>query len=171
MKTNYKKIAKLLTLLVTSLLIATASVQAYQALMYMQGTIIIGTRTLVWIINGVVDPDDTATITITNVQPNVTMSFNNTAYLKNIGSSNCNITSIKVIDEVSSDFEICKLYVYSNYTGSFSLVGTLNLEELNNAITPNIIIEPNECLKFDLEVRVTSATVNNNDFRIQVTYT
>ncbi len=80
MKTNYKKVAKLLTLLVTSLLIATASVQAYQALMYMQGSISVSSKTVVWIKDGIEDPDDIVTVTIAGIEPNTTMIFNNTDF-------------------------------------------------------------------------------------------
>jgi len=172
MKINYKKTAKLLTLLVTSLLIATASVQAYQALMYMEGSISIGTKTVVWIKDGTEDPDDRVDVIITGIEPNVTMSFNNTAYLKNKGSSPRTIVSIKVTNEVSNDFEICKVYVYSNSTGgSFSPAGVLNLKNLSDEITNDITLDQNECLKFDFEVRVSSTTVNDGVFTIQVTYT
>lgn len=171
MKTNYKKFAKLVTLLVTSLLIATASVQAYQALMYMQGSIIIGTRTMVWIKDGTEDPDDTVIVTISGVEPNRTITFSNVTFLKNKGSAPRTVNSIKVTDAVSSDFETCIIYVYKNATGGFSPVGSLDLKSLNGEITSNITLEQNECLKFDLVVRVSSQTVDDNEFKIQVTYT
>jgi len=169
MKINYKKTAKLLTLLVTSLLIATASAQVYQAFMYLEGTITVGFQKIVWIKEGQEIIGDTVSIGL-SVEPNVTVTINGTLYLKNKDNSNHTINSIKVVDAVGSNYETCKVYVYENFTGSgtWNLVGTLDLKSLSSEITDKLLWAGGY-YKFDFEIKATSS-VGDNDFKIKVTY-
>ncbi|MEM3566411.1 MAG: hypothetical protein QXK18_06015 [Candidatus Bathyarchaeia archaeon] len=169
MKTSYRKIAKLVTLLVTSLMIATASVQAYQAFMYMEGSIIVGSQKIVWIYNGAEDPDDTVLVSLTGLEPGKTLTFNGTAYLKNKDTSNYTIVSIEVTKAVGSNFEICKAYIYENFTtsGTWTLVGTLNLASEGSKIE-NKQLQADGYYKFDFEIRASSS--GSDTFKIKVTY-
>jgi len=129
------------TLLITSLLIATASAQVYQAFMYLEGTILVGYQKIVWIKEGQEIIGDTVAIEL-DVEPNVTVTINGTLYLRNKDTSkNHTINSIEVVDAVGDNYEICKVYIYENFTqsGIWNLVGTLDLTEQSSAITNKLL--------------------------------
>jgi len=167
MKTNIKKVLKLVTLLVTSIIIATASAQVY-TYMYLRGSITVGTQKIVWIKEGQEVSGDTVQMSF-NVEPGVTRTFNDTLYLKNKDTTDHTV-NITVTDSVGPNFETCKVYVYENFTqsGSWNLVGTLDLKTLNDALT-NKPLESGGYYKFDFEIRATS-TGSDNDFELMVIY-
>ena len=164
---NIKKALKLVTLLVTSILIATASAQVY-TYMYLRGSITVGTQKIVWIKEGQEVSGDTVQMSF-NVEPGVTRTFNDTLYLKNKDENNHTV-NITVTDPVGSHFETCKVYVYENFTqnGSWTLIGTLDLKTLNDALTNNPL-DSGDYYRFDFEIRATS-TGSNNDFELTVIY-
>ncbi|MEM3464722.1 MAG: hypothetical protein QXL91_07640, partial [Candidatus Bathyarchaeia archaeon] len=113
MKTNIKKSLKLITLLITSLLIATASAYTYTYL-FMGVGITVTSQQIVWIKEGSVVSGGTVNMSFT-VQQGVYTWYNETLYLKNTGSNtNVNITVTNPAS--SSVFDICKVYVYENFT-------------------------------------------------------
>lgn len=169
MKTNHKKLLKFVTLLATSLLIASVSAQVY-TFMYLQGTIQVGSQKIVWIKEGVGEiSGDTVDMSFT-VEPEVTRTFNDMLYLKNKDTSSHTIVSVKVTDAVGSNFEICKAYVYENSTqsGTWTLVGTLDLTSTSSEITSKTL-EAGGYYKFNFEIRATSSG-NDNSFTIKVIY-
>lgn len=169
MKTNIKKALKLTTLLMTSILIATASAQVY-TFMFLQGTITIGTQKIVWIKGNQEVSGDSVSINLDNVEPGKTMSFNDTAYLKNKDTAAHTIVSIEVTDAVGSHFEICKAYIYENFTesGQWTLVGVLDLKDMTSKITGKTL-NAGGYYKFDFEIRASSSG-SDNMFTIKVTY-
>jgi hypothetical protein len=166
MKTNIKKSLKLMTLLVTSILIAAASAQTY-TYMYLQGSIVVETQKIVWIKEGQEVSGDTVQMSFT-VEPNFTRTFNDTLYLTNKDITNHNV-NITVTDTVGSHFETCTVYVYENFTqsGSWTLVGTLDLKNSNSALTKQL--NSAGYFKFDFEIRATS-TGSDNSFELMVIY-
>ena len=164
---NIKKALKLVTLLVTSILIATASAQVY-TYMYLRGSITVGTQKIVWIMEGQEVSGDTVQMSF-NVEPNVTKTFNGTLYLKNKDTDDHTV-NITVTDKVGSHFETCKVYVYENFTqnGSWTLIGTLDLKTLNDALT-NKTLKADGYYKFDFEIKATS-NGTDNDFELMVIY-
>lgn len=169
MKTNNKKILKLATLLITSLIIATASAQIY-TFMYLQGTISVGSQKVVWVKDNEEVSGDTVTMTF-DVEPEVTKTFNDTLYLKNKDTSNHTIVSIKVTDAVGDHFEICKAYVYENYTqsGQWTLVDVLDLKSTSSEITNKTLPSGDYAYEFEFEIRAATGG-SDNSFGIKVTY-
>jgi hypothetical protein len=167
MKTNIKKSIKLVTLLVTSILIATASAQTY-TYMYLSGSITVGAQKIVWIKEGQEVSGDTVQMSFT-VEPGVTRTFNDMLYLKNKDETGHTV-NITVTNTVGSHFETCTVYVYENFTqsGSWTLVGTLDLKNSNSALT-NKQLNSASYFKFDFEIRATS-TGSDNDFELMVIY-
>ncbi|MEM2420059.1 MAG: hypothetical protein QXL38_03625 [Candidatus Bathyarchaeia archaeon] len=169
MKTNIKKALKLATLLITSILIATASAQVY-TYMFLQGTITIGTQKIVWIKDNLEVFGDSVSINLDNVELGKTMRFNDTAYLKNKDTVAHTIVSIEVAETVGSHFEICKAYIYENFTenGQWTLVGVLDLKDPSSKITSKTL-DAGGYYRFDFEIR-TSSNGTDNTFTIKVTY-
>ncbi|MGC8896056.1 MAG: hypothetical protein ACP5LB_04715 [Candidatus Bathyarchaeia archaeon] len=166
MKTNIKKSLKLLTLLITSLLIATASAYTYTYL-FMGVGITVTSQQIVWIKDGSIVPGGTVNMTFT-VQQGVYTWFNETLYLKNTGATtNVNIT---VTDPASTSvFDTCNVYVYENSTvpGTWTTVGTL--DALTSASLLNKSL--NSYFRFDFEIKAKSDAVPGNyGFEITVAY-
>jgi hypothetical protein len=168
MKTNIKKTLKILTLLISSLLIATVSAQVYRY-MYMEGTISVTTAKLVWLEGADIDSTisgDTATFTVT-VEQGRTMNFTEALFLKNVnatGSFNYNITITQPLS--SSDFTIAKLHIYENSTTVWNYVDTLDLTNTTDFSYGSI--DAQEYLRFTLEVE--AATASGGTFIIEVKY-
>ena len=122
MKINYKKSAKLILLLISTLLIATASATIYNY-MYQNATIGVEGMTLAWFngadnatagtqINGV-----TCTLTQLKGPPNGARTYEDPVRLNNTGASS--VTFDLLIDQVSGDTDqmdsiIVRLYNYTN---------------------------------------------------------
>jgi hypothetical protein len=169
MKTNTKKILKLTTLLVTSLIIATASATTYNYL-YLQGTVTVGSQKIVWIKTDTGEvAGDTVTITLP-VESDIPISFNDTLYLKNKDTAGHNMT-IKVTSAVSSGFSYLYVHIYENFTnpGTWQLVDTLDVKTLNDeysTYTDNEPLQAGGYYKLDFEIKTTAGAT----FTIKVTY-
>ena len=168
MKINVKKTLKLVTLLISSLLIATVSAQVYRY-MYMQGTISVTTAKMIWLEGADVDStitDNTATFTVT-VEEDMPTNFTETLFLKNVnasGSFNYNITITQTLS--SSDFTTAKLHIYENSTGAWTYVDTLDLTNATDFSSGSL--NAGYFLRFTLEIE--AATANGGTFQVKVTY-
>jgi hypothetical protein len=171
MKTNYKKMLKLTTLLIASLLIGTASASVYRY-MYLEGTITVGAPTMVWI--GGEDADftisgSTATGTLNIEGVNYPMNFTRAIYLKNVHASatfNYNITVLQTLS--TNDFSEAKIHVYENYTSppNWNYLGTINLLSSNSYYSNTLAA--GKCVRFTIEINAT--TNMGGTFKIQVAY-
>ncbi|MGQ9641774.1 MAG: hypothetical protein ACUVUF_06600 [Candidatus Bathycorpusculaceae bacterium] len=122
MKINYKKSLKLITLVITSLIIATVSAQVY-SYMYIDGRITIGAQKLIWIKGDDAPADATisgGTVTMDlDVEAGTTKNFTECLFLKNQDTASHNL-NITVTTAASSDtFEVVKIYIYKNSSGSW----------------------------------------------------
>lgn len=172
MKINIKKSLKFITLLVTSIVIATVSAQTY-TYMFMEGSISIGTQKIVWIKEGQEISGDTVTMSFT-VEPEVVKSVNGSLYLKNKDTADHNLT-ITVTDAVTgSNFKVCKIYIYDNFTqsGQWTFVDVLDVETLNDeysTYTDNKPLVDGGYYRFDFEIEAES-TASSDSFKITVRY-
>jgi hypothetical protein len=176
MKLNYKKSLKLITLLVTSILIATVSAQVY-SYMYINGSVTIGSAKLVWI-KGTDAPSD-ATIsggTVTmdlDVQPGINQNFTECLFLKNQDAASHNLT-ITVTTAVSTGtFDSMKAYIYKNSTGSWVYVDTLDVTSLNDqysTYTGNTPLITSGFYRLTFEVKAKTGTSGTENFQITVRY-
>jgi hypothetical protein len=167
MKINIRKSLKLLTLLITSLLIATASAYTYTYL-FMGVGITVTSQQIVWIKDGSTVSGGTVNMTFT-VQQGVYTWFNETLYLKNTGTAkNVNITVTNPAS--TSVFDICKVYVYDNFTGSgtWTLVGTL--DALTSDSLLNKSLNADGYFRFDFEIKAKSTASGSDNFEITVVY-
>ncbi|MEM3617229.1 MAG: hypothetical protein QXK47_05420 [Candidatus Bathyarchaeia archaeon] len=171
MKINYKKMVKLATLLVTSLLIAKASADTYTYL-FMHAGITVTSQQVVWIYGGQIISGSTVTPSFT-VQQGVYTWYNNTLHLKNTGGTNVTVNITVTSQASSSVFDICKVYVYENFTtpGTWTFVGTLNALTLGDVLNNKLLKANGGYFKFDFEIQAkTTATPGTYNFEITVVY-
>jgi|YelNatPaOPRAMG01_1025707.scaffolds.fasta_scaffold139448_3 hypothetical protein len=168
MKTNHKKILKLVTLLLSSLLIGTASATVYRY-MTLQGSIAVGTLKLIWLQGS----DASATITGStailslSVENNTAVNFTEAIFLKNnaTGSYTYNITITNSLD--SNDFEEAKIHIYENYTTPWTYLGTIDLTNSNSYYSNTL--PQDGYLRLTIEVKAIQDSISRN-FAVQVEY-
>ena len=169
MKKNIKRTLKFVTLLISSLLIATASATVYRY-MELQGTITVGTPKLVWLEGSDVDATiigNTTAIISLNVENNTAINFTEAIFLKNVnttGSFNYNITVTTALS--ASQFEEAKIHIYENSTGTWSYLSTVDLTNSNSYYSNNL--SAGEYLRMTIEVKAIQEGSDN--FIIQVEY-
>lgn len=170
-KINYKKSLKLVVLMISSLLIATASATVYRY-MYIDGSITVSSPKLVWILGGDAPADatisgTTATIDL-DVEQGTPINFTEALFLKNnnaTGSFNINITMTTAVS--SSDFTEAKMHINENSTGSWQYVDTLDLTDSTDFYYGSLAA--GNYLRMTFEVNATIASGTRN-FDIQVRY-
>jgi hypothetical protein len=172
---NYKKSAKILLLLLSSILIATVSAATYRY-MYIDGSVTVGTAKLIWI-EGIDSPGD-ATIsgsTYTadlDVEPGTPLNFTECVFLKNEDTAAHNMT-ISVTTAISaSDFTEAKMHIYSNSTASWVYVDTLDITTTDSyeTYTANTPLGASNYYRMTFEVAATITASGTYDFDIQVEY-
>lgn len=176
MNINYKKSAKLILLLISTLVIATASASIYKY-MYIDGSVTVGTAKLLWI-EGVDSPGDAtisgSTYTVDlDVEPGTPTNFTECVFLLNNDTSAHNMT-ISITTAVSaSDFDECAMHIYENSTASWLFVDTLNLTNLSDSYetyTGNDPLGASEYYRMTFEVNATITASGTYNFDIQVEY-
>ena len=175
MNINYKKSAKLIILLISSLLIATASAATYRY-MYIDGSVTVGTAKLIWIKGDDAPPDATisgSTVTMDlDVEPGTPQNFTDCLYLKNQDTAAHNMTISVTTTITASDFDECKIHIYENSTSSWVFVDTLDVETSDSyeTYTGNDPLGAGEYYLMTFEVAATTSATGTYDFDIQVEY-
>jgi hypothetical protein len=171
MKTNYKKVIKLITLLITSILIGTASAYVYRY-MYIEGSITVGKPLLIWLEGEDLDSTivgNTVTINL-NVENGTAMNFTRALYLKNNATSAISVSyNITVLTALySSEFEIAKIHIYENYTtpGTWTYLDTIDLTDSSDHCEG--VLGQGKYLRFTIEVKAIKEVGRN--FKVQVEY-
>jgi len=170
MKTNYKKILKMSILLISSILIATASAQYYRYVT-ISGSISISPGGLAWV-KGV---EEAGTITITGSTAEISFSLNNGTtnditrhlYLKNLDTSNHSIV-INVTDAANSAYYTTfEIRIYNNSTGGS--ITTLNALSTSSSYSGTITGQAVWHITFYI-VTKQDASVQNDSFAVQFRY-
>lgn len=172
MKLNYKKALKLISLLITSLLIATVSAQVYRY-MYIDGSITVASAKMIWIVGanapaGSSIDGSTATIDF-DVEQGTPINFTEVLLLKNdnlTGSFNILISVITPV--LGSDFNVAKMHIYENSTTTWLYVDTIDLT--NSTDTYSGTLGAGEYLRMKFEIEATTSASGNKPFDIQVRY-
>lgn len=172
MNAKYKKSLKIATLLITALLIATASAYTY-TYMYITGSVTIGTAKLIWAA-GADTPGDTtivggiATMDL-DVQPGVTQNFTEGLLLKNNDTSthSLNVTITTALS--GTDFDSAEIHFYTNATGSWVYTGTtLDMTSTAGQLTGSL--DATVAYRLTFEITADSAASGSKSFVVQVTY-
>jgi|YelNatPaOPRAMG01_1025707.scaffolds.fasta_scaffold113255_2 hypothetical protein len=171
MKISIKKILKFATLLITSIIIASASADVVSH-MYFGGTVDVISRKLVWIIDGTPQSTNIANLTLT-VEAGGSITITNKVYLKNEDSNPHNLT-ITVTRAVSADKFDLFVDIYSNETGSWVLLDTLDATNSGDyfstyELTPPNPLDGGKAYKLDFRVTAT-ADANDATFELRVDY-
>jgi hypothetical protein len=173
MKLNTKRLAKIITLAITSLLIATASAEVYKYL-YIDGSITVGSAQMVWILGDDAPGDgsisgSTATIDL-DVEQGTPVNFTEVLFLKNDGSVtyNYNITLSTVV--AGADFDEAKMHIYENDTtpGTWTYLDTIDLT--NSADYYASTLAAGNYTRMSFEVAATASASGVKPFDVQVEY-
>ncbi|MEM1536636.1 MAG: hypothetical protein QXT10_01520 [Candidatus Bathyarchaeia archaeon] len=173
MKTNYKKIAKLVTLLATSLLIATASAAIYDY-MYLNATVGVQGMALAWVkgadgddagtnINGV-----TAALTKLKGPPNGTRIYADPIRLNNTSAQNVNFDLL--IDTVSGSTDQLSSIIIRIYDMNAS-VWVQNITIWGNGQKGNdvsLTIQGNHMWRFQWEITWKSTATTSHSVTVNL---
>lgn len=166
MKTHHRKIVKFAVLLVTSLMIASASAQLVSQ-MFLGGSVDVLSRSLVWMYETTEEPDNTLNITLT-VEAGGSGYLNDTVSLKNKGLTltSLNITVSKALNPTYFDLYID---IYKNDSGNWIIVDTLDGTQEGDSFTATEMLGTDEYYKLNF---VFSATTGASDatFELRVDY-
>jgi len=172
MKIDYKKSLKLVTLLITALLIATASAQVFRY-MYIDGSVTVGAAKLVWIKgseapSGATVTGSTVTMPI-DAEPGTPQNITYCLYLNNSDTADHNMT-ISVTTAVTTDFDEFKIHIYINSTQTF--VDTLDVTSSDSyeTYTGNNPLSAGEAYRMAFELAPSTTASGSYDFDIQVEY-
>ena len=173
MNINYKKMAKIVTLVITAIIIGTVSATTY-TYMYLNGSVTIGGTKLVWI-PGADAPGDISmagsTVTMDlDVQNGTSQTFTNALYLKNqdTASHALNVTVTTAL--LTADFDTANAIIYENTTtpGVWTAVGTLTLTTASSQVSGTLT---NGCYyRFSFEIQAKSGATGTKPFVLQVSY-
>jgi len=173
-KIRSKKSLKFLGLLISSLLIATVSATTYRYL-YIDGSIEVGTRYMIWILGN--DAPSGASISGTTaivdfkVEQGTPVNFTEALFLKNqnaTGSFTYNITVLTNVD--SGDFQKAQMHIFQNWTGpatNWTYVDTLDLTSATDYYSSSLAYGNYLRMTFDINATIASGT---KEFNVQVEY-
>jgi hypothetical protein len=175
MNAKYKKSLKILSLLITAIIIGTVSATTY-IYMYINGSVVIGTQKLVWLAGA-----DASSTSITagtaaiglNVQPGVGQNFTEGIFLKNQDSAAHNLTITVTTALSGSDFNLAKAYIYENSTTSWAYVATLTLTTASSqysTYTGNTPLTAGNYYRFTFEINATAIASGTKNFALEVVY-
>ncbi len=175
MKINYKKSLKLITLLITSLLIATVSAQSYRFL-YIEGSVSISTTTgLIWVEGDSGDTGD-SDVTITGSTAAVTLAISNGTianfthylYLKNLDGSGHTLM-INITDAASTSLYETNgfnMTIYNNSTGAY----IDSLDVLSTASYYSGTVDASVVWHVTFEIATQTDATGSDNFNVQFRY-
>jgi len=172
MNAKYKKSLKIVTLLITAIIIGTVSAATY-SYMYITGSVTIGTQQLIWA-KGEDAPSDASisggTVTMDlDVQPGVIQNFTECLFLKNNDTSthSLNVTITTALS--GTDFDSAKIYFYDNATSSWAYSGTtLDMTSTAGQLTGSL--DADVAYRLTFEIKAKAGTSGLKSFVLQVTY-
>ena len=172
MRLNYKKSLKLATLLITAIIIGTASAVTY-SYMYIKGSVTISSAELIWLKGSDVPNCNITGSTVSlavNVEQGTPINFTNALFLKNANATGYFNYTISVAEPLSpTDFETAKMYIYQNYTtpGTWKYLAMLDLTSASSEYSGSLFA--GNYLRITLGFNATAST-GTKDFQIQVQY-
>ena len=178
MNSTHKKILKMVSLLVTAVIIGSVSAATY-SYMYIDGSIIIGTQKLIWIAGadapaGTTTAGDTATAAF-NVEPDIRQTFTEALFLKNQHSADHNLTITVTTALSGSDFDLANAIIYENTTtpGTWTLVDTLSLTTASDqysTYTLNTPLVAGGYYRITIDLQANAGATGTKNFDLQVVY-
>lgn len=174
MKLNTKKLVKIISLVITSMLIATVSAATYSYL-YIDGSITVGNPTMAWYLGSDAPGDaaiagTTATIDL-DVKQGTPVNITEVLFLKNLnatGSFNINITLSTAV--LGADFAEAKMHIYENETASpaWTYVSTIDLTDTADFYAGTLAA--GNVTRMSFEINATASASGTKPFDVQVRY-
>ena len=174
MKLNTKKLVKIISLVITSMLIATVSAATYSYL-YIDGGITVGSATMAWY-EGADAPAGTAIVGTTAtvdlpVEQGTPKNFTEALFLKNenaTGSFNINITLSTAV--LGADFNEAKMHIFENETspGDWTYVDTIDLTDTDSFYAGTLAAQ--NVTRMTFEISATVSASGTKPFDVQVRY-
>jgi hypothetical protein len=173
-KIRSRKALKFLGLLISAMVIATASAQVYRY-MFIDGSIVVGTQEMSWILGdeaptGSSISGTTAILNGFPVDQGTPANFTEALFLRNnnVSETTFNYT-ITITNELSStDFERAKMHIYQNYTVPWTHLYTMDLT--NPADSYSEQLGPLQHLRMTFEVNATMTASGTYNFDLQLEY-
>ena len=168
-KMRAKKSLKFITLLLTALMIGGVSAATYRY-MYIDGSVVVGTAKIIWL-TGVDAPAGTSiqgsTVT-TNlpVEPGTPQNFTNCLYLKNQDSASHSLNLTITTAVTAGDFNTAEIHVYTNSTGSWVFVDTLDMTTLDTSTGHTLGAGNYYRLTFEIYAKTTASGTYNFDVKV-----
>jgi len=178
MNVDYKKSLKIVTLLLSAIIIASVSAATYNY-MYIDGSITVGSAKLIWIAGADAPGDITlagGTVTMDlDVQPGVNQNFTEALFLKNQDTASHNLTITVTTALSSDDFDIANAFIYENATvpGTWTHLDTLTLttaDDQYSSYTGNTPLVNGGYYRFTFEIQADLAASGQYSLDIQVVY-
>ena len=171
MKGYKKKVLKLMTLLMTSLMIGYASAATYKYL-YIDGSVSFTTGTGLKWVEGSDAPTSTSisgtTVTIPfTVQNGTPTNFTYCLYLQNLDATNHSILINVTNDATSSYHDEFNIFIFDNNTGTH--IATLDVLNGTSSYSGNIDASAIWRLTFEITAKST-ATSGSDEFDLQFRY-
>jgi hypothetical protein len=172
MNAKYKKCMKIGSLLITALIIGTVSAATY-SYMYVDGSVTIGTQKLIWLA-GADSPGDISisggTVTMDlHVQPGVNQTFAEALFLKNQDAANHDLTINVTTALASADFDLASAQIYTNSSGSWTYLDTLELMTLSDGYSATL--NTGNYYRFTFAIQAKAGASGTKSFDLQVAYT
>ncbi len=175
-KIRSKKALKFLGLLISAMVIATASAQVYRY-MFIDGSIQVGTQEMSWIIGdeaptGSSISGTTAILTGFPVDQGTPANFTETLFLKNnnVSETTYNYTITITTALSSTDFTTAKMHIYENYTAGPTWT-FLDIMDLTNSIDSySNQLAPAKYLRMTFEINATMTASGPYNFDLQLEY-
>ncbi len=173
MNINYKRLTKLVTLLISTLIIGAVSAATYRY-MYIDGSVTVGTAKLIWI-QGLDAPGDStisgSTFTVDlDVEPGTPQNFTECVFLKNQDTAAHNMTISISATILAADFTECKIHIYNNSTDAFIDTLDITTSDSYETYTGNTPLAAGNSYRMTFEVSATPTASGAYNFDVQVEY-
>ena len=173
MNVKYKKSLKIVTLLITAIIIATASATTFNY-MYIDGSVTVGGTKMIWIAGadapGDISSSGSTVIMDLDVQNGTYQVFTDALFLKNqdTESHDLNITVTTALS--TDDFDTANAIIYENTStpGVWTEVDTLTLTTTSGQISGSL--DAGEYYRFSFELQAKPDATGTLPFDMQVTY-
>jgi hypothetical protein len=170
-KIRSKKALKFLGLLISAMVIATASAQVYRY-MFIDGSIVVGAQEMSWILGA--EPPGSSSISGSTaildgfpVEKGTPQNFTEVLFLKNnnVSDTTYNYT-ITITTALETDFTTAEMHIFQNWTGTQLYA----LDLTNSADSYSNQLDPLQVLRMTFEINATMAASGPYNFDLELEY-
>jgi len=171
-KIRSRKALKFLGLLISAMVIATASAQVYRY-MFIDGSIVVGVQEMSWILGA--EPPGSSSISGSTaildgfpVEKGTPQNFTEVLFLKNnnVSDTTYNYTITITTELYSTDFTTAEMHIFQNWTSTqlYAMNLTNSVDSYSNQLGPL------QVLRMTFEINATMTASGNYNFDLQLEY-